>query len=79
MITIIDKFQVYYLRPEDILYIKKGERTLPSDYGYYVEVYLKKHVDGGRRLEIDDIQVKELHSLLSSGKHQDIKKVFRRV
>jgi hypothetical protein len=75
LITIIEKHQIYYLHPEDIIYIRKGQ--MPNYLRkHYVEVHLKTEDD---ILEIDNIEVKELHHLISSGKHIEIKKHFRRV
>jgi hypothetical protein len=72
-ITIIEKHQIAYIHPEDVLFIRKG--TMPIDLRIeYVEVHLRYG-----RIEIDDMKVKEFHNLLSSGKIHEIKKVFRRL
>jgi hypothetical protein len=73
LITIIEKHQIFYLHPKDILYINKGQMPSKEDY---VEVHFKSM---GSRLEILDMKVKNLHNLLTSGKFHDLRKQFRRV
>lgn len=70
-LTIINNHQICYLRIEDVIYIKKGEMPLKDNY-VVVQTYKGK-------MEIDNMKVMELHKLLSSGKAQTIKNVFRRI
>ena len=72
-VTIINDHQIYYLHAEDVIYIRKGQ--MPSDLRKdYVEVHTYKG-----RLEIDNMKVQDLHKLLSSGKAETIKNIFRRL
>lgn len=72
-ITVMEKHQIAYIYPEDVLFIRKGQ--MPSDLR---EEYVEVHLRYGK-IEIDEMKVKEFHNLLSSGKVHEIKKVFRRL
>lgn len=72
-VTLINESQIYYLHTEDVICIKKGDmpRDLRNDY---IVVYTTKG-----KIEIGNMNVKQLHGLLSSGKAETIKNKFRSI